>query len=72
MPYFIYRISLERKLNLVESFDRYQDAKRAVTALRVAQESDDADRVKMIFAKDSREAEELLTVKRERQPSEDD
>ncbi len=72
MPYFIYRISPERKLNLVESFDRYQDAKRAVTALRVAQESDDADRVKMIFAKDSREAEELLTVKRERQPSEDD
>jgi hypothetical protein len=72
MPYFIYRISPERKLDLVDSFDSYRDAKQAVTALRVAQEPDDVCTVKVVFAKDSAEAEQLLKTKRERQPSEDD
>lgn len=72
MPYFIYRISPERKLDFVDSFDSYRDAKQAATALRVAQQPDDVDRVKMVFAKDSPEAEQLLRTERERQPSEDD
>lgn len=72
MPYFIYRISPERKLNLLDSFDRYPDAKQAATALRIAQGPDDTGTVKIIFAKDAEEAEQLLRTERERQPSEDD
>ncbi|MDH3672783.1 MAG: hypothetical protein OES46_16775 [Gammaproteobacteria bacterium] len=72
MPYFIYRISPARKLDLVDSFDSYRDAKRAATALRIAQEPDDACTVKIVFAKDSAEAEQLLRTERERPPSEDD
>lgn len=72
MPYFIYRISPARKLDLVDTFGHYRDAKQAATALRVAQEPDDVGKVKIIFAKDAPEAEQLLSVERERQPSEDD
>ncbi len=72
MPYFIYKISPDKKLGLVESFDGYQEAKQLATSMRSAQHPNDNYTIKIIFAKDSLEAEQLLTTQRERQPSEDD
>ncbi len=72
MPYYIYRISAERKLELVESYEAYRDAKQAATRMRAGRNPNDAYTVKMIFAQDPAEAKQLLTTRRERQPSEDD
>jgi hypothetical protein len=73
MPYFLYRISLHRQLSLVTSFERFAEAKQAAHAMRAASGADDdGNIVKIIFAHDSAEAEQLLTARRERQPSEDD
>ncbi|RMD71844.1 MAG: hypothetical protein D6819_00485 [Gammaproteobacteria bacterium] len=72
MPYFIYRISPTRQLTLVQSFAKFQEAKEAARALRASQEPGDRDTIKIIFAKDTGEAERLLLTPRERQPSEDD
>ena len=72
MPYFIYGMFPDKGLGLVKSFDEYQQAKQVVTSMRSAQHPNDNYTIKIIFAKDSLEAEQLLTTQRERQPSEDD
>jgi hypothetical protein len=72
MPYYIYRISAGSQLELVESYEAYRDAKQAATAMRATQDPNDAYTVKIVFAQDPTEARQLLTTRRERQPSEDD
>lgn len=71
MRYFLYSISPHRELELLQSFETYSEAKRAAVAARVAKTAADHI-VKIIFAQDPAEAEQLLQTKRERQPSEDD
>ncbi len=72
MPYFIYRISPQRFLTYVDEFVHYRDARGEARRIRAEQSGNDADSVKIIFAKDRSEAESLLKTRRERQASEDD
>ena len=72
MPYFIYKMFPDQKLDLAKSFDAYQEAKQVATSMRTAKRPNDDYAVKIIFAADLAEAEHLLTAKRERQPSDDD
>ncbi|MDH5633847.1 MAG: hypothetical protein OEZ10_12750 [Gammaproteobacteria bacterium] len=61
MPYFVYRISPDRKtLDLIDAHERFRDAKNQARDLRKAQEPGDAVTVRVIFAQDRREAEVLL------------
>ena len=61
MPYFLYRISPERKLTLVETFEKFQDAKTQARRLRAEQPADNRDTIRMIFAETSKKAQLLLT-----------
>ena len=72
MPYFVYSISAHKEIELLKTFDAYQEAKRAATTMRLELAPKENRLVRIIFAQDPAEAEELLRTKRERQPSEDD
>jgi len=72
MPYFIYRMSLQRSLTYVDEFVEYVKAREIARNMRRAKSSDDDELIKIIFAKDRFEAETLLKARREHQPSEDD
>jgi len=61
MPYFVYRISPERKLTLIETFAKFKEAKDHARALRAQQTTDDRNVVRMIFAEDQKKAQLLLT-----------
>ncbi len=61
MPYFLYRISPERKLTLIETFEKYQDAKALARNLRAQQAADDSSLVRMIFAETPKKAQLMLT-----------
>ncbi len=72
MRYFLYSISPQKELELLQQFETYSEAKRAAVAARMAQAAAEDHIIKIIFAHDPAEAEQLLQTKRERQPSEDD
>jgi hypothetical protein len=72
MPYFIYRISPRREINLVDSFEGYKEAREIARSMRAESQAEDDSKVKIIFAKNPEEAERMLSAKRERRPSEDD
>ena len=68
MPYFVYKVSENRRLEQVDAFDRYRDAKQLARSMR-EQLPDDADYlVRVIFAGNGEEAARLLTEKREPRP----
>lgn len=72
MPYFIYKISIGRKLTLARSFDDYPSARETARSMRAEPARGRDETVKIVFAKDENEAERLLATRRERRPSEDD
>ncbi len=72
MSYFVYRVAPVGALTLIGEFGAYKDAKACATDHRANQEAADPDRVRIVFAADTLEAEQLITMPRERQPSEDD
>lgn len=64
MPYFVYRVPQDRQnLCYIETYERFKDAKDQCRELRKEQQSGDTDSVRLIFAKDQREAEALLSKK---------
>lgn len=64
MPYYVYKVSLDRKqLTAIDVHDKFKPAKAQCTELRKSQQADDAEMVRMVFAKDKREAEVLLGEK---------
>jgi thiamine kinase-like enzyme len=64
MPYFVYRIQEKpRKLDHMETFPSYKDAKVYVREQR--QQSEDVESIRMIFAHNDIEAEKLLSTPRE-------
>ena len=65
MPYFVYRIHPGRKLELMEQFDNFKDAKNMARSARAGQAGDDETAIKVMFARDTAEAETLLTQHRE-------
>jgi hypothetical protein len=61
MPYFLYRISPERKLTLLETFDKFQEAKTVARRLRAEQPPGDGHVIRMIFAENPKKAQLMLT-----------
>lgn len=74
MPYYIYRITEQpiRLLKLVEQHDSYAPASAAAKSLRVQMPSDANYRIKVIFADNELNAEDLLHQVREAAPGPDD
>jgi hypothetical protein len=64
MPYFVYEISPERKLNYVEVFDDYRSAKNLCRDRRKTGEIEKGHELRMVFANNQKEAEGLLKQKR--------
>ena len=68
MPYFVYKIHPPRKLELVEAFDAYREAKTLARSMRAALTPEDDYTVRLIFAPNPPEAERLLSEVREERP----
>ena len=71
MPYFVFRIKpgpsqLIKSLELEREFDNFQEAKLHARTLRAGQTAGDSAEIRLVFAKDRLEAEELLSTPRER------
>jgi hypothetical protein len=65
VPYYIYTITPPKRLELVDSFDGYRDARTRARALRAALEADTDRTVRVIFAHNTDEATRLLMEVRE-------
>lgn len=63
MPYFVYKILPPRELCHLATFDRYQDARAQVRALRQADTQ--GGEYRLIFAPRIGEAERLLATPRD-------
>jgi hypothetical protein len=68
MPYFVYKVYSERKLEMIEQFDGYRDARNHARELRAALPADAGYQIRVIFAKNPEEASMLLSEKREPRP----
>lgn len=65
MPYFVYKVSPERKLDYIATKDRYQDARTIVRDLRARRTEGDVADYRLIFARQQGEAERLLSTPRD-------
>ena len=68
MTYFVYKVFPGNRLELVNSLGKYRDAKELARSMRTEIRTDDDYAVRIIFAKNSDEAQRLLTEKREPRP----
>ncbi|MDQ1363177.1 MAG: hypothetical protein QG652_1038 [Pseudomonadota bacterium] len=71
MPYFVYRIenaemAMLKQLQLIRTFGSFKDAKTFARDQRIAQKPDDKAIIKVMFADNELQAEELLMEKREK------
>ena len=64
MPYFVFEIDPKRKLTFVEMFDDYRPAKTLCRDRRKGGEIPEGCELRMVFAKNQKEAEALLKEKR--------
>lgn len=71
MPYYIYRIVQLGIARKVTQFDRFPEASAHAKALRAADPSGADGRVKVIFADNELQAEDLLGQVREARPDDD-
>lgn len=67
MPYYVFRFSPDKKLTLVNTFAKYQEAKDLCRQLRQTESPDNPNAVRMAFAEDEVKAKRLLADRR--QPS---
>ncbi|MCP3870222.1 MAG: hypothetical protein GY703_19440 [Gammaproteobacteria bacterium] len=65
MPYFVYRISEDNKLQCLDQHNSYKEARGQVRKRRSEQAADDTSLVRLIFASSEMEAERLLLTPRE-------
>ena len=72
MPYYIYRIKPFSILEKIEQHDAFPAASTRAKALRAEQPSGSPDRVKVIFAGNELQAEDLLCQVREPGPPGDE
>jgi len=71
MPYFVFNVFPPKRLEYLDKFDGYREAREHVRGLREAIGDGDYQ-VKMIFGKNQIEAEHLLKEEREAPPIGDD
>lgn len=67
MPYFVFRVSADRELSLVKTFDKYKEAKDLCRELRASESPDNPNNIRMAFAETEVKAKSLLAERR--QPS---
>jgi hypothetical protein len=72
MPYMIYKVFADKKLEYLGEHAKFKEAKEVVNGLRREIGEFDNYLVRMIHAKDQAQAERLLTEERERPPAGDD
>lgn len=72
MPYYLYRITPNHRPSLIETFEKFQDARARVRSLRAELPADGEATVRMIFAEDTRKAQMLLTDARTARTDGDD
>jgi hypothetical protein len=65
MPFYVYRIHGPRKVEHLDTREKYQEAKKIVRELRGEPGISDPSMIRMIFAKTTIEAEKLLTTPRD-------
>ncbi len=66
MPYYVFRIA-DKQLTLLNTFEKYKDAKETCRKLRMADAAGGADQIRMAFAATERDAKRLLADKRQPQ-----
>ena len=71
MPYYVYRINesagaLVKNLELLETFEKFRDAKLHAKDLRTNAEAGDMSLIKVMFADNQLSAEEQLMEKRDK------
>ena len=64
MPYFVFKISADRKFSLVKACVQYKEAKDLCRELRIAESPDNPNAVRMAFAEDQAKAKRLIADKR--------
>lgn len=64
MPYFVFKVDAKQEAELLDTFDDYKQAKALCREHRAGQKPGDSVSVRMVFAKDRKEARTLLTTKR--------
>jgi len=64
MPYFVYKLKDDRSLEYLDSFEDYGKAKDLCREERKSQKRGDPVTVRMVFAKNQKEAETLLKTPR--------
>ncbi len=72
MPYFIYKMLPNKKLEQVAELEKFRAAKWQARDLRAAMSAEDDYQIKIIFAKNSMEAQLLLKEERQPRPLGDD
>lgn len=65
MPYFVYRITPGNKLEHIETFEKYREAKLKVNELRKTEQEDPDVVCRMIHATNKSNAEKLLLIPRD-------
>ncbi len=65
MPYYVYKISPENKLEHVEAFEKYREAKVKVNELRKTEPAESEMICRMIHATNKSNAEKLLLTPRD-------
>jgi hypothetical protein len=68
MPYYVYEIFPPKRLELVDGFSAYREARTRARALRAALGADAEQSVRVIYAQSTEEAARLLTEVREPRP----
>ena len=68
MPYYVYKITAPKRLEYIDVFDAYRDARSFTRARRKELTPDDGATLRMIFAPGKEQAERLLKEVREARP----
>jgi hypothetical protein len=68
MPYYVYKIHPPRRLEYVDAFDAYREARTFTRTKRKELGSEDGCTFRMIFAPGKEQAERLLKEVREARP----
>jgi len=68
MPYYIYKIHPPKRLEHIQEFDTYRDAKTYTREQRKSLAPEDDYTIRMIFAPSKEHAERLLKEVREARP----
>jgi hypothetical protein len=64
MPYFVYKVNQDRSVEYLENFDDFKSAKTLCRDKREALTPEDTYTVRLVFAKNKKEAENLLRTPR--------